>query len=242
MTNLLLSLVAVSAFAFGSLAIPKSHSPLLVQTEHELDYADTKVPVILGVMSRCPDALLCESVFDHVLKKVIDRVDLSLSFIGAINATEPTFGVTCKHGPLECAGNVQELCALKYADATQFWEFLQCQNYQGRDKIGLAETALQCANTAKIDWEASGVGACTGLDGSGTASEGVQLLQESVRASQELGIKNSCTVLINGKQVCIHDGTWKQCENGHTPHDFIKQINEEYNRLNGINTDDRVIV
>lgn len=33
-------------------------------------------------MSGCPDALLCESVFDHVLDRVSDKVDLSLTFIG----------------------------------------------------------------------------------------------------------------------------------------------------------------
>ena len=41
-----------------------------------------RVPVLLGVMSRCPDALLCESVFDGVLKHTWDIVDISLSFIG----------------------------------------------------------------------------------------------------------------------------------------------------------------
>ena len=42
---------------------------------------DVKVPVQLGVMSRCPDALLCESVFNDVLKEVADKVDLSLVYI-----------------------------------------------------------------------------------------------------------------------------------------------------------------
>ena len=43
---------------------------------------DVKVPVVLGVMSACPDALLCESVFDRVLKRVGNKMDLSLTFIG----------------------------------------------------------------------------------------------------------------------------------------------------------------
>lgn len=47
----------------------------------KLDIADVKVPVVLGVMSRCPDALLCEAVFDDVLKEVGDKVNMSLSFI-----------------------------------------------------------------------------------------------------------------------------------------------------------------
>lgn len=57
--------------------------PLQVQTT-ELDYhtEDLKVPVVLGVMSQCPDALLCESVIDHVLQQVKDKVDLSLTFVG----------------------------------------------------------------------------------------------------------------------------------------------------------------
>lgn len=49
--------------------------------------------------------------------------------------------------------------------------------------------ALKCAETANFDWMASGVGACAGEDGSGKGKEGVLLLQESVRASQELGIE-----------------------------------------------------
>jgi hypothetical protein len=43
---------------------------------------EKKVPVILGVMSQCPDALYCEAVFDKVLHQVGDIVDLSLTFIG----------------------------------------------------------------------------------------------------------------------------------------------------------------
>ena len=61
-------------------------------------------------------------------------------------------------------------------------------------------------------------------------------------------------MIINGKQVCIHDETWKECEvrthfggslrgywiltavlcvqGGHAPKDFIRQIEEEYNKLN----------
>jgi len=43
---------------------------------------DVRVPVILGVMSRCPDALLCEAVFDQVLNKVIGIIDLKLNYVG----------------------------------------------------------------------------------------------------------------------------------------------------------------
>jgi hypothetical protein len=55
--------------------------PLTVQ-EPSYGTQAQKVPVVLGVMSRCPDALTCEAVFDRVLKQVGNKVDLSLSFIG----------------------------------------------------------------------------------------------------------------------------------------------------------------
>lgn len=41
------------------------------------------VHVQLGVMSQCPDALLCEAVFDRVLDSVSAITDLELVFIGA---------------------------------------------------------------------------------------------------------------------------------------------------------------
>lgn len=32
-------------------------------------------------MSKCPDALLCESVFDQVIQKVGDKTDLALLYV-----------------------------------------------------------------------------------------------------------------------------------------------------------------
>lgn len=63
-----------------------------------------------------------------------------------------------------------------------------CQNYHGRSDIGRADVALKCARIHNIDWEESGVGQCVGLDGSGKGKEGVQLLHDSVRIAQSLGI------------------------------------------------------
>jgi hypothetical protein len=57
--------------------------PLVVQYETLLRLDDVRVPVTLGVMSRCPDALLCEAVFDQVLNnKVVGIVDFQLTYIG----------------------------------------------------------------------------------------------------------------------------------------------------------------
>ena len=82
------------------------------------------------------------------------------------------------HGPNECAGNVQELCAMKYTDTPVWWRFTQCQNFQGRYEVGKPETALKCADAAGIDWKSSDVGQCAGIDGSGKGKEGTGLLRD----------------------------------------------------------------
>jgi len=195
-----------------------------------------RVPVTLGVMSRCPDALFCETVFDDVRKRAAEKINLSFAYLATFNASDAEFGVTCPHGRDECAGNVQQLCVAKHAPMEKWWEFVRCQNYQGRDVIGRSDVALSCARIAKIDWEGegSGVGRCAGPDGSGTGDEGIQLLRDSIRVVESLGIRKSCTIVINGERVCVRDGgVWKQCENGHEVRDFIHQIEAAYDKLNG---------
>jgi len=189
-----------------------------------------RVPVTLGVMSRCPDALLCETLFDNVIPRVAEKINLSLVYVAAVNASDPDFGVTCMHGRNECAGNVQQLCVAKHTPMRTWWEFVMCQNYHGRAHIGSWDVAMKCGRTARIDWEESGVGQCVG---SGTGDEGVQLLHDSIRVAESLDITTSCTVLINSEAVCIHDGTWKRCENGHEVKDFVDQIEAAYWKLNG---------
>ncbi|XP_006460090.1 hypothetical protein AGABI2DRAFT_191859 [Agaricus bisporus var. bisporus H97] len=188
------------------------HVPLVDQTASDRTF-DTRVPVQLGVMSKCPDALLCESTFNEVLGKVGDKMDLSLVYVAKFDESKPDFGgIICKHGAEECAGN--------------------CQNFEGIAQIGKPSVALKCAEAAQIDWNASGAGQCAGEDGSGKGDEGVDLLRKSVRLAHDLEVTKSCTIIINSRRVCVHDGTWKECEGGHTVNDFVRQINDEYDRLN----------
>ncbi|KAF8631956.1 hypothetical protein AX15_002117 [Amanita polypyramis BW_CC] len=199
-------------------------------TLHTLD-SPVKVPVELGVMSRCPDAALCENLFDRVLQKVSDKMELSLRYVAKLDPSETEFGVRCMHGPDECAGNVQQLCVAKYSPSV-WWEYIRCQNFEGREKIGKPALALKCAAAVSIDWATSDVGRCAGRDGSGRGAEGIKLLQENVVLTKQADITKSCTVVINSQKVCIHDSIWKECENGHTDRDFAEQIKDAYNLLN----------
>jgi hypothetical protein len=117
----------------------------------------------------------------------------------------------------------------KYASPSAWWKFVQCQNSHGRYQVGIPDLTLQCARAANIDWEGSGVASCVGLDVSGKAEEGKELLRQSALLGKSLGIecvcfahlcsfgtedlsRKSCTVLINRKKVCVHDGTWQECD------------------------------
>jgi hypothetical protein len=88
------------------------------------------------------------------------------------------------HGPQECAGNVQQLCVAKYSRSNWF-EFVQCQNYEGRKHVGEPDVAIKCASLIDIDWNESKVGECAGQDGSGKGEEGIKLLQESAASTAE---------------------------------------------------------
>src|SRR5258708_7255106 len=54
--------------------------------QHELGrnfHQEVQVPVVLAVMSACPDAILCESVFNQVIGRLgYSKVAISLSYIG----------------------------------------------------------------------------------------------------------------------------------------------------------------
>ncbi|KAG9091876.1 hypothetical protein FS749_016167 [Ceratobasidium sp. UAMH 11750] len=212
---------------FPLLAAATAVPELVAQDEITQNVQDIKVPVMLGVMSRCPDAITCETVFDKVLERVGDKVDMSLAFIGTVNASEPLYGVTCMHGEFECAGNVHELCAVAHTSShKEWWPFLRCLNYQGRDQIGHLDVSRKCARIVGLDWDQSGIAACVEGD------EGKSLLRESLKYSKRNNIRTSCTMIINGRVRCIRDSTWKECDGGHAPADFIHRINLEYDKLN----------
>ena len=84
----LFSFLLTPSFALSPLRIQKEGTSQVVFDSPPIESAvenvePARVPVLLGVMSKCPDAIFCEGFFDKVLKKVgHDKVDLKLSFIG----------------------------------------------------------------------------------------------------------------------------------------------------------------
>lgn len=54
----------------------------------------------------------------------------------------------------------------------------------------------------------------------------------AVLDAQRMNITKSCSIVINDRLVCVHDGSWKDCPNGHEAGDFARLIKEEYDAIN----------
>lgn len=135
-------------------------------------------------------------------------------------------GVSCKHGPSECLGNILELCAADlYPDPKIHLGFTMCmtQDYQ---EIPSRDLAHDCALEHGIDFDK--LNDCISEEG-----KGMDLLEASVKRSIDKDVKYSCTVRLNDKVRCIRDdGEWKDCEGGSSVQDLIKDVESLYSLSN----------
>ena len=83
-------------------------------------------PSIDATALPAPTAPVAHQSAEAKLRAYLTRTYTDLTLIRSVNETEPEYGVTCMHGPSECAGNVQQLCAashwIKDAESTRPWE------------------------------------------------------------------------------------------------------------------------
>jgi hypothetical protein len=91
-------------------------TPLILLLLISLTTAAKNVRVDLFVMSKCPgsltsisdnitDAYACEVLFQPVIAKVGNIVDLNLNYIAQVDNTQPT-GFHCLHGQTEVKENI----------------------------------------------------------------------------------------------------------------------------------------
>jgi hypothetical protein len=184
------------------------------------------VPVELFVMARCPDALKCESVFEHVLSRVGNITQTQLTYIAQFEASEPDGtpkgNPVCKHGPLECAAARQQLCVKHhYPQISTWYRFVRCQNRYPAD-IGRAWVAEMCASSIGIRYTGQ-------LRRCAEGAQGHELLRASALRAKKLNIKTSWTISIAEQPRCVHDGKWRDCPGGHSVQDFVRDICHAYN-------------
>ncbi|KAJ1680030.1 hypothetical protein EV182_000821 [Spiromyces aspiralis] len=180
-------------------------------------FSPHRVPVDLYVMSKCPDALLVEDMFNTIVYDLAPIMDLKLHYI-AQPSDNATYGVICKHGDSECRGNIDELCAYTHHrhDLKKWWGFVACLN-RHQKLIGLDDhMTMACATSADLD-----IGA---FHHCRNGPEGRELLKNSARETAREGVKISATLYLNHWLRCVEDSGWKYCPGGHTIEDFERDI------------------
>lgn len=131
-------------------------------------------------MSKCPDAIACESVLNDVLEQVGEVVDFTVDYITTSSSTPSK--PKCMHGPEECEGNKQQLCfAKEYPHWHSWYKFILCQNrhWTALPSRSLAETCAHQAGGQYEGWMEECV----------HGPEGKVLLAASAARSKSLGIQ-----------------------------------------------------
>jgi hypothetical protein len=187
-------------------------------------WAKLLVPLEIHIMSQCPDAADCASqLLSPALPEIANITAFTLSFIGSTTDE----GVTCKHGPAECAGNMLHLCGAHLSmpprpvPVQRYWGFTECL-LSDYGRMGDREFVEHCAKMTEGEWGLKEIERCAG-------DVGEELLRKSVERSREAGVKTSCTVRLRGKTVCVRDGgVWKDCLHGNRPEDLVRLVREAY--------------
>ncbi|KAF2838775.1 hypothetical protein M501DRAFT_1011531 [Patellaria atrata CBS 101060] len=187
--------------------------------------ATTKVPLEVHIMSKCPDSKAClEELVVPTMANVSDKVDFTLSYIGT--PTNHDDGVSCKHGQTECLGNILELCAASlYPSPKIYLGFTYCLTRKYK-LIPDRDLVHDCALEHGISFDK--LNDCASKD---DGSFGIDLLRKSVERSAHANVSTSCTIRLNGKVRCVHDGVWKDCDKGHKVTDLVDDIEKLYKEL-----------
>lgn len=181
-------------------------------TEYTPDL-DGRVAVDFYVMSRCPDAVACEQTFLSSLQEVKDLIKLDINYI----ATQNNNQFQCLHGPNECAGNMQQLCAhVFYPQLTQWTNFVLCQSNSSHS---IPDNGMACAQSAGLDYNV--IDNCV-------KKFGPTLLSQSIGYSNAANETVSCTVNLNKQFWCQHNGGWVDCAEGTTGIDIISAVCNRY--------------
>ena len=179
------------------------------------------IQVDFFVMSRCPDAAFCESLFFPSLIQLSSIVNFTLSFIAS---KSPTNEFQCMHGQNECLGNRQQLCIQNMYSPTISLKYLLCQSSDITLIPDNGETCAKNASEGAINW--SDVQACVNSERSN------ELFDRALQRTQAAAAMKSCTIHMNGKFWCMHDRYWQNCSEGSDPTSFIRAICSRYSGRN----------
>lgn len=195
-----------------------------------------RVPLEAHIMSKCPDAKDClHDLILPAMQRIESLVDFKLSFIGSYGQAFPygrfhsltrspsvsphDDGLTCKHGPPECLGNMLELCAASlYPSPKTYLGFAMCLS-RDYGSIPQRELVEDCALEHGIAF--GELNKCVSSDD----GFGVSLLRKSMLRSESANVTKSCTVRLDDEIRCIRDGgKWSDCPGGKTVDDLVSDV------------------
>lgn len=138
----------------------------------------------IHIMSQCPFGIKAMNSLEQVFKD-FPATDFRVHYIGSGDASS---GFTAMHGPEEVEENKRELCAIAHYPAQRrYMKYIWCRNQDIRNPA----------------WETC-TGKATGIDAAvirkcAEGPEGLKLLGDSYKSSQEPGIGASPTWIVNNK-------------------------------------------
>jgi hypothetical protein len=145
------------------------------------------VPLDAHLMSKCPDARDClRDLILPVMQRVGSKVSYTSYFVGRPTDND---GVSCKHGPAECLGNIMMLCAADlYPKPETYLGYSMCMTRQYKD-IPSRSLLEDCALEHALDFKK--LDECASRD---DGAYGMKLLRDSVTKSHQVS-GSRCTVL-----------------------------------------------
>jgi len=112
-----------------------------------------KVKVDFYEESLCPfcGAFIRTALKDFVQSRLIDIAELRIIPSGNV-IVGPDNSIYCQHGPLECAGNKLEACAVHlYPEVNKWYPYVECLTKQG---MSIVDNAAKCAQDSGLDEKA----------------------------------------------------------------------------------------
>ncbi|CAF1297678.1 unnamed protein product [Adineta ricciae] len=192
MSGAVLLLLVPTSFILGTLIVHQSYqsSPNFLPNRWKFNAIPVRVTspvnVEFFVMSKCPDAKKCETLFSPSLLKLSSIVNFTLSFIAY---ESPWNQIQCMHGLDECTGNRQQLCVQDMYSQAVFIRYLQCQT---REFYAIPRNGAQCANESSrnvINWR--DVESCV------TSEKSNELFHRSLERTRLASARKSCTIHLN---------------------------------------------
>jgi predicted DsbA family dithiol-disulfide isomerase len=182
---IIIGLVGYIAYDSLNRQQPPSNNSSINVTNQTLPTKHANVTLELFVMSKCPYGVQAESTVQKIIDKFGGDVNLSLHFIASQNA-DGTF--SSLHGSTEVQEDLRQVCVMKYyPDSIVGYIGCVANGYPNIESVWES-----CAGNNSID--VNKIKTCS------NSSEGLGLLSNNIKRTDELKVQSSPTIYLNGKK------------------------------------------